>query len=75
MTVHPDETTRGRYRQIWDEKRVIFICFCIALGQFQYGYDSAAIAGFQSMPGFLMIFGYEDVRSLTPPTDIRPLQL
>ena len=42
------------------EKRVIFICFLIALCQFQYGYDSAAIAGFQSMPGFLEIYGYVD---------------
>ncbi len=42
------------------EKRVIFICFLIALGQFQYGYDSAAIAGFQSLPGFLQVYGYED---------------
>jgi len=29
--------------------------------QFQYGYDSAAVAGFQSMAGFLRIFGYPDV--------------
>lgn len=42
------------------EKRVVFICFLIALGQFQYGYDSAAIAGFQSMPGFLEVYGYVD---------------
>lgn len=42
------------------EKRVIFICFLIALCQFQYGYDSAAIAGFQSMPGFLQVYGYVD---------------
>jgi sugar porter (SP) family MFS transporter len=42
------------------EKRIIFICFLIALCQFQYGYDSAAIAGFQSMPGFLAVYGYAD---------------
>lgn len=42
------------------EKRVVFICFLIALGLFQYGYDSAAIAGFQSMPGFLEVYGYVD---------------
>ncbi|KAK4185440.1 putative high-affinity glucose transporter [Podospora australis] len=42
------------------EKRIIIICFLLALGQFQYGYDSAAIAGFQSMPAFLRIYGYED---------------
>lgn len=26
----------------------------------QYGFDSAAIGGLQAMPGFLMVFGYED---------------
>jgi hypothetical protein len=46
---------------LFSEYRIVMICLCIALGQFQYGYDSAAIAGFQSMPGFLAIFGYQDV--------------
>ena len=46
-----------------EEKRVILICFLIAFSQFQYGYDSAAVAGFQTMPGFLRIYGYADVRS------------
>jgi hypothetical protein len=53
----------GRF---FGETRVVLICLFIALGQFQYGYDSAAIAGFQSMPGFLMIFGYEDVSLQSP---------
>jgi SP family sugar:H+ symporter-like MFS transporter len=44
-----------------EEKRVVLICFFIAFGQFQYGYDSAAVSGFQSMPGFLSIYGYKDV--------------
>ena len=43
------------------EKRVIAICLFIALSQFQYGFDSAGIAGFQSMPGLLAVFGYRDV--------------
>ncbi|KAK3370464.1 general substrate transporter [Podospora didyma] len=42
------------------EKRIVIICFIIAFGQFQYGYDSAAIAGFQAMPGFLQVYGYYD---------------
>ncbi|KAK0636105.1 general substrate transporter [Bombardia bombarda] len=49
-----------RRSRLWAEKRVIFICFLIASGQLQYGFDSAAIAGFQSMPGFLAVFGYVD---------------
>ena len=50
-----------RFTTIWEEKRVVTICFILAFAQFQYGYDSAAIAGFQSMVGFLQVFGYEDV--------------
>lgn len=49
----------------WREKRVIAISLLIALSQFQYGFDAAAVAGFQSMPGFLVIFGYVDVRRLS----------
>lgn len=52
------------YTTLWEERRVVAICFIIAFGQFQYGYDSAAIAGFQSMVGFLQIFGYADVTPL-----------
>ena len=48
---------------IWAEKRVISICFLIALSQFQYGFDSAAVAGFQSVPGFLAVFGYPDPKN------------
>lgn len=47
-------------QSIWSEKKVIAICFFIASAQFQYGYDSAAAAGFQSMIGFLAVFGYVD---------------
>jgi sugar porter (SP) family MFS transporter len=56
-TLDPPPAARSR---LFAEKRVVFICFLIALGQFQYGYDSAAIAGFQSMPGFLEVYGYVD---------------
>ncbi len=62
----------GRYSQILSEKRIILICFFIAMGQFQYGYDSAAIAGFQSMPGFLEIFGYRVQDVCCPPSDAAP---
>ena len=50
-----------RYTTFWEEKRVVTICFILAFAQFQYGYDSAAISGFQSMVGFLQVFGYADV--------------
>jgi hypothetical protein len=29
----------------------------------QYGLDTAAVGGLQAMPGFLMVFGYEDLTS------------
>ncbi|KAK4223510.1 putative high-affinity glucose transporter [Podospora fimiseda] len=56
----PVTTTLTHRSRFASEKRIILICFLIALGQFQYGYDSAAIAGFQSMPAFLRIYGYVD---------------
>jgi hypothetical protein len=55
------DSRKGRLTTFWEERRVIFICFLIGFSQFQYGYDSAAVAGFQSMPGFLQIYGYPDV--------------
>lgn len=56
-----EEFRKGRLTTFWEERRVIFICFLIGFAQFQYGYDSAAVSGFQSMPGFLRIFGYPAV--------------
>jgi hypothetical protein len=55
------ESRKVRLTTFWEERRVIFICFLIGFAQFQYGYDSAAVSGFQSMAGFLRIFGYPDV--------------
>jgi SP family sugar:H+ symporter-like MFS transporter len=49
---------------IQTESRLVCISIFIALAQFQYGYDSAAVSGFQSMPGFLKVFGYFDVSAL-----------
>jgi hypothetical protein len=56
-------TRHRRFTTFWEEKRVVTICFFLAFAQFQYGYDSAAISGFQSMVGFLQVFGYADVYS------------
>ncbi|KAF5012993.1 hypothetical protein FDECE_976 [Fusarium decemcellulare] len=58
--MEPQSSAKGQLHSIWSEKRLIAICLFIALAQFQYGYDSAAISGFQSMPGFLAVFGYVD---------------
>ncbi|KAJ4421800.1 hypothetical protein N0V85_000043 [Neurospora sp. IMI 360204] len=52
--------TTTRHSRFWAEKRIIAVSFFITLSYFQYGYDSAAIAGFQSMRGFLKIYGHVD---------------
>lgn len=36
------------------------ICFLMSLANVQYGYDTAVIAAFQAMRGFLRVFGYRD---------------
>ena len=36
------------------------ICFIMSLANAQYGYDTATIAAFQAMRGFLEVFGYRD---------------
>ncbi|OQV09313.1 hypothetical protein CLAIMM_13447 [Cladophialophora immunda] len=38
--------------------RAFLYCGLVCIGGFQLGLDLGAIAGFQAMPGFLMIFGY-----------------
>lgn len=40
--------------------RVIAFTFYIGMSLFEYGYDKGAIAGFQAMPGFLKVFGYQN---------------
>lgn len=65
-----ESSRKGQLYSLWSEKRLIAICFFIALAQFQYGYDSAAISGFQSMPGFLIVFGYVDVSSIPWPAQL-----
>jgi SP family sugar:H+ symporter-like MFS transporter len=46
---------------LWKEKRIVSIAFFIAFSQFQYGFDSAVVSGFQGMAGFLAVFRYVDV--------------
>ena len=63
------KSRKVRLTTFWEERRVIFICFLIGFAQFQYEYDSAAVSGFQSMAGFLRIFGYPDVQSVRSKSD------
>ncbi len=39
--------------------RTIAITLYMGISLFEYGFDKGAIAGFQAMPGFLKIFGYQ----------------
>ncbi|KAH8885745.1 general substrate transporter [Thozetella sp. PMI_491] len=65
----------SRYSHLLAEKRIVLICLFIALGQFQYGYDSAAIAGFQNVKAFLEVFGYydENIKQWNISTDVQRL--
>lgn len=40
--------------------RVLLICCVVSMANAQYGFDTAAVAGFQAMVGFLKVFGYKD---------------
>ncbi|KAE8453326.1 hypothetical protein EG329_011393 [Mollisiaceae sp. DMI_Dod_QoI] len=55
-----DDGRQSLILTLWREKRVVSIAFFIAYCSFQTGFDMAAISGFQSVPGFLAIFGYVD---------------
>jgi hypothetical protein len=48
---------------LWTNRKCLLICSAVALASMQYGIDTAAVGGLQAMPGFLMMFGYEDPTS------------
>ncbi|RFU27193.1 hypothetical protein B7463_g9149, partial [Scytalidium lignicola] len=39
--------------------RILAVTSYLGISLFEYGFDKGAIAGFQAMPGFLMVFGYK----------------
>ena len=39
--------------------RILAVTLYMGMSLFEYGFDKGAIAGFQSMPGFLKVFGYQ----------------
>lgn len=55
--------------------RIIAVTLYIGISLFEYGFDKGAMAGFQAMPGFLKVFGYQtpsgtwniEVDSFAPP--------
>lgn len=40
--------------------RILAMTLYMGTALFEYGFDKGAIAGFQSMPGFLQVFGYKN---------------
>ncbi|KAI3337506.1 MFS transporter [Xylariaceae sp. AK1471] len=42
--------------------KCLLICFIATISTFQYGLDYALVGGFLSMPGFLRVYGYYDMR-------------
>ncbi|CAE7001266.1 hypothetical protein PTNB85_09070 [Pyrenophora teres f. teres] len=53
----PNETT------LWANRKCLLVCSAVAIASMQYGIDTTAVGGIQAMPGFLMVFGYEDPES------------
>lgn len=51
-----DQRNNG-FRENW---KCALICLGVAFANTQYGFDVGAISTFQTMPGFLMKFGYQD---------------
>lgn len=48
---------------LWANRKCLIICSAVAIANMQYGIDTAAVGGLQAMPGFLMVFGYEEPAS------------
>jgi hypothetical protein len=48
---------------LWANRKCLLICSAVAIASMQYGIDTAAVGELQAMPGFLMVFGYEDPSS------------
>ncbi|KAH6638432.1 general substrate transporter [Boeremia exigua] len=48
---------------LWANRKCLAICAIVSIANMQYGIDTAAVGGFQAMPGFLKVFGFEDPTS------------
>ncbi|OAL34555.1 hypothetical protein AYO20_06185 [Fonsecaea nubica] len=52
--------SEGRNNRLIDNWKCLLICCAVSMANCQYGFDTAAVAGFQAMIGFLEVFGYKD---------------
>ncbi|KAF2829698.1 MFS transporter [Ophiobolus disseminans] len=50
----------ARQTPVRENWKCILMCLAMSLANCQYGYDTATIAGFQAMTGFLEVYGYRD---------------
>ncbi|KZM25607.1 substrate-specific transmembrane transporter [Ascochyta rabiei] len=48
---------------LWANRKCLAMCAIVSFANMQYGIDTAAVGGLQAMPGFLMVFGFEDPTS------------
>ncbi|KAL6412389.1 hypothetical protein AUP68_03592 [Ilyonectria robusta] len=69
-----DSTINRTQTSTWAKQKCLIACCIVAIANMQYGFDSAAIAGLQAMPGFLKVFGYEDPESPIGYNITRPIQ-
>lgn len=53
----------GRITKVRSNWKCFLIATAMSLANCQYGYDAAAVGGFQAMVGFLKVFGYEDPKA------------
>ncbi|EXJ53617.1 uncharacterized protein A1O5_13184 [Cladophialophora psammophila CBS 110553] len=57
--------SEGRNNHLLDNWKCLVICCAVSMANCQYGFDTAAVAGFQAMIGFLEVFGYKDTKVKT----------
>ncbi|KAJ9647665.1 hypothetical protein H2204_000295 [Knufia peltigerae] len=55
--------SKERSTPLKDNWKCVLICLAVSLANCQYGFDTASVGGFQSMVGFLQIFGYRNPES------------
>lgn len=55
--------SKERVTPLKDNWKCVLICLAVSLANCQYGFDTASVGGFQSMVGFLKIFGYRNPES------------
>ncbi|KAL5498337.1 hypothetical protein ACEPAH_2479 [Sanghuangporus vaninii] len=53
------ESSASRKTSLRENIKCLIICLVVAVSNFQYGFDTGILNGFQAMQGFLRVFGVE----------------